>query len=209
VLRGDDTPPGHRNRRTSPTAAAWPKPCGGMGTQHRSHPMKLLPLDRPDLIELVAGWLGKEENYKWLDFGNGVHTVTAVALKIMTQRELHLLRVYTPDDSDLPIGVCGLSNVDRRFKTAGSLWVVLGEKRYGGYASRAASKLLTIGFRELGLEAVGAWTVDVNAAARRGLERLNFTYIGRQRRCHWIDGRPYDRLLYDLLATEHRELDHD
>jgi len=209
VLRRDDTSRAWRNRRVSGTTAAWPEPCGAKCTGHGSHPMKLLPLDRPELIELVAGWLGKEENSKWLDFGNGVHSVTAVSLKIMTQRDLHLLRVYTPDDSDVPIGVCGLSNVDRRFKTAGSFWVVLGEKRYGGYASRAASKLLTIGFGELGLDAVGAWTVEVNVAARRGLERLNFQYIGRQRRCHWIDGRPYDRLLYDLLATEHRELDHD
>ncbi len=209
MLRCDDTAPACRNGRVFGTAAAWPKPCGGTGTGHRSHPMKLLPLDRPELIELAAGWLGKEENSKWLDFGTGVHAVTAVSLKIMTQRDLHVLRVFTPNDSDVPIGVCGLSNVDRRFKTAGSLWVVLGEKRYGGYGRRAACKLLTIGFGELGLEAVGAWTVEVNAAARRGLEWLNFRYIGRQRRCHWIDGRPYDRLLYDLLATEHRELNHD
>src|SRR5438034_10929084 len=100
--------------------------------------MKLLPLDRPELIELVAGWLGKEENSKWLDFGNGVHSVTAVSLKIMTQRDLHLLRVYTPDDGDLPIGVCVLSDVERLLKTAGSPWAVLGELLHGGAASRGA-----------------------------------------------------------------------
>ncbi len=168
--------------------------------------MRLLPLDRSELIELVAGWLGSEENHKWLDFGNGFQCLTPVSLKVMTQRELHVLRVFTPDESDLPIGVVGLSNVDRRFKTAASMWAVLGRKRYGGYAPRAASKLLTFAFTELGLESVGAWTVEINVPARRALERLGFQYIGRQRRCHWIDGRPYDRLLYDLLATEHREL---
>ena len=78
--------------------------------------MKLLPLDNPELIELVAGWIGQEENYKWLDFGNGILAPTAVSLKVMTQRDLHVLRVFTPDDSDLPIGVVSLSNVDRRFK---------------------------------------------------------------------------------------------
>ena len=26
---------------------------------------------------------------------------------------------------------------------------------------------------------------------------------------HYIDGRPYDRLLFDLLASEHRELDEE
>src|SRR2546422_6191674 len=85
-------------------------------------------------------------------------------------------------------------------------YTTLFRSRYGGFAPRAASKLLTLGFTELGLESVGAWTVEINVPARRGLEQLGFQYIGRQRRCHWIDGRPYDRLLYDLLATEHREL---
>jgi len=129
----------------------------------------------------------QEENYKWLDFGNGILAPTAVSLKVMTQRDLHVLRVFTPDESDLPIGVVGLSNVDRRFKTAGSLWAVLGRKRYGGFARRAASRILTYGFRELGLEVIGAWTVDINVPSRRALEHLNFRFIGRQRRCHWID----------------------
>jgi RimJ/RimL family protein N-acetyltransferase len=171
--------------------------------------MKLLPLDCSELVELVAGWLDREENYKWLDFGNGVQRLTPVSLKVMTQRDLHVLRVYTPPGSDLPIGVVGLSNVDRRFRTASSLWAVLGRKRFGGYAQRAASMILTLGFREIGLESVGAWTVEINTAARRTLEQLGFRYIGRQRRCHWIDGQPYDRLLYDLLASEHREAGDD
>src|SRR5436305_649654 len=121
--------------------------------------MKLLPLDRPELIELVANWLSQEDNCKWLDFGNGVHSPSPVSLKVMTQRDLHVLRVFTPHDSDLPIGVVGLSNVDRRFKTAASMWAVLGRKRYGGYGPRAASKLLTLGFTELGLETDGFRTL--------------------------------------------------
>ena len=168
--------------------------------------MELLPLDKPELIEVAAQWLAREENYKWLDFGDGAHGLTAVTLRIMAQRDLHVLRVFTPDDSDLPIGLVALSDIRRQWKMAGSLWAVLGRKRYGGYAVRAVSKLLTFGFGELGLEAVSAWTVDTNVASRRVLEQLKFRYVGRQRRRHWIDGRPYDRLLYDLLATEHREI---
>jgi RimJ/RimL family protein N-acetyltransferase len=167
--------------------------------------MKLLPLDSPELIQLVAGWLGKYENSKWLDFGNGVQMVNPVTLKIMTQRDIHVFRVHTGDDGDVPVGVVGLTNVDRTFKTA-TLWAVLGNKRYGGCTTQAASKMLTLGFTELGLQAVNAWTVETNNAGRRGLERLGFRYIGRQRQCHYIDGRPYDRLLFDLLATEHQEI---
>ncbi|HYT05054.1 MAG TPA: GNAT family protein [Gemmatimonadales bacterium] len=169
--------------------------------------MRLLPLDRPELIELAAGWLGKHDNYKWLDFGNGVQQVTPIVLKIMTQRDIHVFRVYTADDEDLPIGVVGLTNVERNFKTA-SLWAVLGNKRYGGYTLRACSAILTLGFTELGLQAINAWTVETNIPAQRVLEQLHFRYIGRQRRCHYIDGRPLDRLLFDLLATEHQDVSH-
>jgi len=166
--------------------------------------MALLPIDTPEVIDLVSTWLSREENAKWLDFGNGVRSLTPAALKIMTQRGLHVLRVYTADPGNEPAGVAGLSNVDHRFKTA-SAWAVLGVKRYGGTTTSAVSELLTYGFTELGLAAVNAWTVDINTPARRALERLGFKYVGRQRQCHYLDGEPHDRLLFDLLPREHEE----
>ena len=184
-----------------------PRPtCCGVALLAFGAAMKLLPLDDPALLELAGKWLRREDNYKWLDFGEGAHPLSVISLKIMTQRDRHVLRLFTPDDSEVPLGIVALSDIRRHSKTAGSLWMVLGRKRYAGYAARAVSKLLTFGFAEVGLEAVSAWTVESNMAARRVLERLRFRYVGRQRRRHWIDGRPYDRLLYDLLATEHREI---
>jgi len=155
--------------------------------------MKLLPLDTPELVFLAAEWLARKENYQWLDFGS---IVTPALLKIMAQR-------------DRPIGIVGLNSVDRAFKT-GTLWAVAGEKSFSnrGYVSLASSKLLTLAFRDLGLHVVDTWIVDRNPSVR-SLERLNFRFIGRRRQCHIIDGRPYDRLLFDLLATEHRELDEE
>src|SRR5881398_2462856 len=81
-----------------------------------------------------------------------------------------------------------------------------GNKRYGGCTREAVSKMLTFGFTELGLHVVNAWTVEINIPAQRVLEALHFKYIGRQRQCYYIDDRPYDRLLFDLLATEHQEI---
>ena len=167
--------------------------------------MKLLSLDSPELITLAGGWLSAPANAKWLDFGNGVQRVTPVMLKIMTQRDIHCLRVYTADDEETPAGVAGLSNIDRNFKTA-SVWCVLGNKQYGGCSARAVSKMLTIAFTELGLAAVSAWTVEINKGGRGVIDRLPFTSIGRLRKCHYIDGKAYDRLLYDMLACEHREV---
>jgi RimJ/RimL family protein N-acetyltransferase len=167
--------------------------------------MKLLPLEKPELIELVARWLGDEENWKWLDFGGNRQPPTPALVKIMAQRETNALRVFTADDEITPIGVFGLNNINRAFKTA-SAWVVLGEKSYTrqGYATRASRAVLTLGFRELGLEAITSWAVEGNPSLEIH-HRLKFHFVGRQRRCHWINGRAHDRLLFDILASEHQE----
>lgn len=166
--------------------------------------MQLKPVDTPELLQLVVGWLSQKENYQWLDFGDGRQLVSREWLKIAMQRGTHVLRVFTSDD-DMPIGVTGLTNINPHFRTA-NVWVVLGDRSYAGrnYATRGISALMTFAFRELGLEAIHTWIVDGNpsvAVARK----VNFKPIGRQRQCHYIDGRPHDRLWFDLLASEHEE----
>ncbi len=169
--------------------------------------MKLLPLDRPESIELVASWLARKENHQWLDFGSGTQALTPAVIRIMLQRGTHFMRVYTPDHDDTPIGIVGLTNVDRTFKTA-TFWGVSGDKsfRNRGYSTIASSKLMTLAFRDLGLHAVNTWAADRNPSLRT-IERLGFRFVGRLRQCHYIDGSLYDRLLFDLLASEHREID--
>ena len=168
--------------------------------------MRLLPLESPEHIRLVAGWMSRKENYQWLDFGNGRQILTPEWLKISSQRDTEVLRVFTHDDDTTPIGIVGLTGLDRVFKTA-RIWVVAGEKTFGarGHATRASSRLLTLGFTDLGLRAINTWIVEHNPSLRIA-RRLNFTPIGRQRQCHVIDGRAYDRLWFDLLASEHVEI---
>lgn len=159
-------------------------------------------------INLVADWLAEKINFQWLDFGSGLQILTPPLLKIMTQRDSHTLMLYRLDVTERPIGVVVLANVDRHFHTA-LLWYVLGNKAYAcqGHTTRAVSKLLKIGFTDLGLHAINAWAVETNRASIRVLEKNGFHYIGRQRRCHYIDGLPYDRLLFDLLQSEYQEVE--
>lgn len=165
--------------------------------------MRLKSLTDAD-IPLVADWMSSKENHQWLDFGQGNQILTAPSLKVMMQRNLHLLRTFTSDTDDAPIGLVGLSNISRDFKTA-TIWYVLGDKRHGrrGYTTRAVSEVLGLGFRDLRLEAVNAWVVEPNAPSIRVLVRNHFQLIGRQRKCHYIDGQAFDRLLFDLLAADH------
>ena len=177
-----------------------------IGARRHAWGVRLWPLEGSERLELVAGWLSQKENWQWLDFGDGRQSITPAWLKIMAQRDTHLLRVYSPADDDSPIGVVALSEINRHFGTA-RLWAASGDKslRHRGYATAASAAMLSVGFHELGLHAVNTWVVDGNPSERT-VRRLHFTFIGRQRACHYIDGRPFDRLWFDLLASEHERL---
>lgn len=168
--------------------------------------MQLRPVDTAS-VDLVAHWLAQKENRQWLDFGSEVQDLTPVSLMVMVQKPTHLLRTFTADGDTTDIGLVALSNTHKKFRTA-MLWYVLGDKRYAGqgYTTRAVQHLLTLGFSSLGLEAINAWVVEENVPSVKVLMRNNFRRIGRQRKSHYIDDQPYDRLLFDLLACEHKEL---
>lgn len=168
--------------------------------------MRLEPVDTAERFRLVAEWLSAKENYQWLDFGDGRQIVSAEWLKIASQRGSLVMRIFTADDDETPIGVAALGNINQPFRTA-IYWVVLGDKSHarGGYASRATSRMLTVGFTELGLRSIHTWVVDYNPSVHVAL-RVRFKLIGRQRQCHVIDGQVYDRLWFDILPSEHKEL---
>ena len=168
--------------------------------------MQLKPLESRDDFELVARWLGQQENYQWLDLADGRQRVSPEWLKIAVQRGTYVIRLFTSDEDDRSIGVVALSDIKPQFKTA-NIWVVLGDKMCAkqGYSCRATSAMLTLAFVELGLRSIHTWIVDHNPSIHI-IERIRFRPIGRQRQCHYIDGRAYDRLWFDLLASEHEEI---
>ena len=163
--------------------------------------MDLQPL-RNGTEELISRWLAEKENHQWLDF-SGNRVLNPVAVKVMNSRDTHCLLIFAAEQSGSPIGLVAFSDIHPEFRTA-RLWYVLGDKRYAGngYTSRAVFELLKLGFSDLGLLSVNAWAVEANTRSISVLRRNGFREIGRQRRCHHIDGRIYDRIQFDLLASE-------
>jgi RimJ/RimL family protein N-acetyltransferase len=155
-------------------------------------------------LEMIAGWLAEPRVSKWLDFGTD-RPLTALALKYAISQGSMRLFTYAPADAeeDAPIGVVGLSSIHPTFRTA-LLWYALGEPRFAGrgLTGRAAAEVVRIGFHELELRAINAWVVAGNEPSVRILETIGFRRIGRQRRCHLVEGRRRDRLLFDIVASE-------
>lgn len=173
-----------------------------------SLPGRLRPVESPDHFRLVAAWLNDPANAKWLDFGDGRRTVTPEWLKMATQRGALALHVFETGEGTA-VAAAALDGINRHFRSA-TIWTVLGDKRFArlGYATRATYDMLTVGFDELGLHSINTWIVDGNpsvAVARN----VGFKPAGRQRQCHFMDGRAYDRLWFDILASEHQEQRHE
>jgi RimJ/RimL family protein N-acetyltransferase len=155
-------------------------------------------------LETIASWLAEPPISKWLDFGTE-RPLTALALKYGISQGSMRLFTYAPADGEeeAPVGVVGLSDIHPRFRTA-LLWYALGEPSFAGQGltGRAAKEVVRIGFQDLDLRAINAWVVVGNEASVRILENIGFRRIGRQRRCHLIEGRRRDRLLFDIVSSE-------
>jgi RimJ/RimL family protein N-acetyltransferase len=156
-------------------------------------------------LEMIASWLAEPRISKWLDFGTE-RPLTALALKYaISQGSMRLFTYARPDEEHTPIGVVGLSSIHPRFRTA-LLWYALGDPRFAGRGltgrAAAAAEVVRIGLEELELRAINAWVVVGNEASVRILENIGFRRIGRQRRCHLLEGRRRDRLLFDIVASE-------
>jgi RimJ/RimL family protein N-acetyltransferase len=162
--------------------------------------VRVQPATDDDLPTIVT-WLEEPETAKWLDFGAG-HVVTAAAFKLGIARGTERIFIFSPEEGDAPAGIIGLSHIHPQFRTA-MLWYALGDQRLSGrgLTTQAVLAVLEIAFGGVGLDAINAWTVVENRPSARILEKAGFRLIGRQRRCHYIDDRPCDRLLFDRLSN--------
>jgi [ribosomal protein S5]-alanine N-acetyltransferase len=113
------------------------------------------------------------------------------------------LAIILPRSGEL-IGGCGLDQIQLDHRNAHvGYWIA--RPHWGkGYASEAASMLITAGFRELGLHRVHTGVFPDNPRSIRVLRRLGFRIEGRARQDRLVDGRYRDLILFGLVRSEFR-----
>ena len=159
----------------------------------------------PSEVPAVYSWLIDPQNSQWLDLdGEGVNS--PAQLQSMLAKETDYLRLFQSSRESEPLGLVALRKINRTFATA-MPWYVLGCKSHAGkfYMAQAVSQLMQAAFGEIGLRSLHAWAVETNIPSIKLLRYAGFRFIGRQRRCHVIDGHVLDRLWFDLLNSEYRE----
>ena len=160
---------------------------------------------RRDLIPLYARWrndfhvqrtfgdvpMGRTEEWATAWYEGEATATTALWFTIYERATLR------------PIGHTDLFYVDYRNRTA--QWgILIGEAdaRGKGYGTETARLMLDYAFTALGLHSVLLTTDEYNLAGRRAYEKAGFREFGRRRQCTWMNGRYWDMVYMDCLASE-------
>ena len=102
-----------------------------------------------------------------------------------------------------PIGTTGLTDIDQRNRRA-EFGIFIGEPecRGKGYGTEATRLTLDYAFTALGLHNVMLRVFEYNLTAIRVYEKAGFKEFGRRREAYLMNGRMWDDVHMDCLATE-------
>lgn len=109
-------------------------------------------------------------------------------------------------ENDQVIGNTGLMHVNHINRTA-TLGIMIGEEDYrgNGYGAEAIELLLDYAFNYLNLNNVELALLSCNERARKCYTKVGFKEYGRRRMCAYVNGKYYDNIFMDILASEFNE----
>lgn len=155
---------------------------------------------KPEDYPRAAAWLSDPSINRWLAgrWHGKEFSVEHIGVLVASPAT----RLYLIRDSDEPVGLASLYDIDRAERSA-SIWYLVDEaRRTKGAATIAVRKLVAIAFDEYQMVSLNAWITAGNDSSRRLLERLGFREAGVLRRASLLDGRHVDRIVLDLLPED-------
>ena len=160
---------------------------------------------RRDLISLYSRWFN--------DFAvrrTRVRPPRATTLEVQereydelaTSTDRHTFTVYERATWQ-PIGDAALQGVDFRHSSA-FFAITIGEAAYRGkgYGTETTRLMLDYAFTALGLRSVKLEVAEFNLAGRNAYRNAGFREVGRWRQAWLLNGRHWDTICMDCLATE-------
>lgn len=109
-------------------------------------------------------------------------------------------------ENDKLIGNCSIMNISQKDRM-GEVGIFIGEEnnRSNGYGAEALKLLLDYGFNYLNLNNIMLTVMSFNERAIKCYEKVGFKEFGRRRECYFLNGKYYDRIYMDILASEFKE----
>ena len=109
-------------------------------------------------------------------------------------------------ENDVLIGNCGISSINH-VSRIGTVGIFIGEEknRSNGYGTEALKLLLDYGFNYLNLNNIMLTVKSFNERAITCYKKVGFKEIGRRRESYFLNGKYYDDIYMDILASEFKE----
>lgn len=156
-----------------------------------------------ELLLLITRWMNSLETTRFLRMGV-YHPEQEEKWfdNLMADSSTHYFTIYELSNMR-PIGGVDLHEIDLRNRTA-EVGIMIGEAdaRGKGYGTEATRLICDFGFNALGLHSIMLMTYAWNVAGQRAYEKAGFKEVGRRRESRWFNGKYWDDIFYDLLASE-------
>lgn len=148
----------------------------------------------PDLISCLGApfrFINQEVDYAWFD-------------SYMRNRNKEVRCVVTTNDSDKPICLVSLVNIDQINQSA-EFHLMVGESknRGKGVGTFAIKEMLQHAFLNLNLRRVELTVLATNDKARRLYEKTGFKMEGTKREAKFKNGGFVDMYIYSILKREY------
>lgn len=110
---------------------------------------------------------------------------------------------YAIDNGEGAVGMCSISSIDMRNRTANLNVKLLQSERGRGYAKKALILVIDYCFLELNMNCLTANILARNTRSQKLFEKVNFICEGVQRQRVYKSGEYLDVLSYSLLRDEY------
>jgi len=105
------------------------------------------------------------------------------------------------------IGTIGLEKINTINRSA-VLGIFIGDKEYlsKGYGTETIRLILDYGFNYMNLHSIKLELLSCNERALKCYKKCGFVETGRSRECVFLNGKYYDTISMDILASEFKEI---
>lgn len=163
----------------------------------------LHPLSR-NRLDMYRSWRNNPSIYKWCRQDDLIDEISQEKW-FNSQSQDPKIRMYEIQNDDGPIGVCGLTDIDRLHRRAEFSLYIAPDYHRRGYAQEGLKTLFWWGFREMGLNVIYGEVIGSNPSS--GIfERLGMKKEGSRTDFYWQGGRFIDAHLYSVRASEWSKL---
>lgn len=154
-------------------------------------------------IPCKVRWINDEENNKYLHYDLPLREDKTLIWYKNNKDRMDRID-FTITYQNIPVGLIGLLNIDKKNKKA-EYYICIGEKKYKGkgIAYNASKLLIDFAYNELDINKLYLYTEISNTAAQKLFEKVGFQQEGLLRNDLIYNGKIIDRYIYGLILEEY------